>query len=192
MVKSDEELLQEYAQGRREAFSELVERHLTGVYSFLLRFVGDAQDAQDISQETFVKAWRAAATYNAKKSSFKTWLLRVARNAAVDHLRRRRNISFSEFEGEHEHLIAETVADPGELPEELLAKAEDAQTVMRALHELPAKYREVLLLYYTNELTFEELGAMLGEPQNTIKSRHRRALIALREALGRDAPKQAK
>lgn len=183
MDLSDEELLREYAQGRREAFETLAQRHLKGVYSFVLRFVGSAHEAEDIAQETMVKAWRAAGGYDASKSSFKTWLLRIARNSAIDHLRKKRHIPFSEFEGEHENILAETVADPAELPDELLNRAQSAQTLMRALDALSPKHREVLLLYYTNELTFEEVGRMLGEPQNTVKSRHRRALLALRRAL---------
>jgi RNA polymerase sigma-70 factor (ECF subfamily) len=188
MDRSDEELLLEYAQGRHEAFDELAQRHLKGVYSFVLRFVGDTHEAEDVAQETFVKAWRALARYDAAKSSFKTWMLRIARNTAIDHLRKKRHIPFSEIEKDNENLLSETVADTGELPDELLAKADDSRALARALAELSPKHRDILLLYYTNDLTFDEVGELLGEPQNTVKSRHRRALVALREALAR-APK---
>lgn len=97
MTQSDEELITAYLAGNSKAFTVLVERHLNGVYSYVLRFVGD-EVAEDIVQETFIKAWNNIKKYNAGSSKFKTWLLRIARNTAIDFLRKKKHIPFSEFE----------------------------------------------------------------------------------------------
>lgn len=184
MDTTDEELIRAYLAGDESAFAELTHRHLGGVYSFILRFVGSAHDAEDITQDTFLKAWKSLKKYNPSASKFKTWLFRIARNSAIDFLRKKKHIPFSQFETESgANMLTETVADAEELPDALLMKLEDAKELHATLEELPPKAREILLLYYTNDLTFEEIGEMLGEPANTVKSRHRRALQALRKIL---------
>lgn len=173
-----------YLKGDESAFSMLTRRHLTGVYSFIVRFVGNAEEADDITQETFLKAWKSLKKYNQSSSKFKTWLFRIARNSAIDFLRKKKHVPFSQFETEGGvNVLTETVADTEELPDVLLMKLEDAKEVHATLELLPYKPREILLLYYTNDLTFEEIGEILGEPANTVKSRHRRALLALRKIL---------
>lgn len=182
--KSDEELVAAYVAGNEEAFAELVGRHLKTVYTFVLRLVGDEHSAEDIAQETFLKAWRNMKRYRAEASKFKTWILRIARNSAIDYLRKKKHVPMSYFENESgQNVLAETVPDTEVLPDELLARAQDAEALSTALEQLSPRAREVLLLHYANGLTFLEIGDMLNEPQNTVKSRHHRALQALREVL---------
>lgn len=185
MDRTDEELIAAFADGGDEAaFSTLVERHLKTVYSFVVRFVGNEQEAEDIVQETFLKAWKNARQYRAEASKFKTWVLRIARNSAIDHLRKRKHIAFSEFENaEGQNVLAETVADPNELPDELFARKEEVSELQAAMERLSPEAREILLLHYTNGLTFLEIGELLGQPQNTVKSRHHRAILSLKKAL---------
>lgn len=181
MERTDEELIADYLSGEEAAFGELTNRHLRGVYSFALRLVGDAAAAEDISQETFLKAWKSLKKYNQASSKFKTWLLRIARNTAIDYLRKKKHIPLSAFENEAGgNVLAETVADTGELAPTMLERLDDARELHEVLAQLSPKHREILLLYYSNDLTFEEIAQMLGEPANTVKSRHRRALVALR------------
>ncbi len=182
--RSDEELIAAYLTGQEDAFGELTRRHLTGVYSFTLRFVGSVHDAEDIVQDTFLKAWKSLRKYDPRSSKFKTWLFRIARNTAIDFLRKKKHVPFSQFETEGGvNVLTETVASEEELPDTLMMKLEDAKELHTTLEQLPPRAREILLLYYTNELTFEEIGTILGEPTNTVKSRHRRALQALRKIL---------
>ncbi len=184
MDRSDEDLISAYLKGDELAFAELTRRNLAGVYSFIARFVGNAEEADDITQETFFKAWKSLKKYNSRTSKFKTWLLRIARNSAIDFLRKKKHVPFSQFETEEGvNVLTETVPDTEELPDALLIKLEDAKELRKTLEKLPPKAREVLLLYYTNDLTFEDIGEMLGEPANTVKSRHRRALQSLRKIL---------
>ena len=184
MERSDEELLAAYLRGDEEAFSILVDRYLKVVYSFVVRFVGDEHDAEDIVQETFLKAWKSAKSYNESTSKFKTWVLRIARNSAIDHLRKRKQVPFSAFDtDEGLNMLAETVPDTAPLPDEEFAKAQDAESLNKAMQSLNPEAREILLLHYTSGLTFLEIGELLGQPQNTVKSRHHRAVLSLRKVL---------
>jgi RNA polymerase sigma-70 factor (ECF subfamily) len=184
MDKTDEELIADYLGGDEKAFGELTQRHLGGVYSFVLRFIGNPHESEDVAQETFLKAWSNLKKYRKETSKFKTWLMRIARNSAIDYLRKKKHIAFSEFDtDEGENILTETIADTTPLPDETFAKGEDSATLTHALLDLIPPHREILLLYYTNELTFEEIGEALNEPTNTVKSRHRRALQALRKIL---------
>jgi RNA polymerase sigma-70 factor (ECF subfamily) len=190
MDRNDEDLISAYLGGEEPAFAELTGRHLGGVYSFIARFVGNAEEADDITQETFLKAWKSLKKYDSRTSKFKTWLLRIARNSAIDFLRKKKHIPFSQFETEEGvNILTETVPDTEELPDALLIKLEDAEELHKTLEKLPPKAREILLLYYTNDLTFEDIGEMLGEPTNTVKSRHRRAIQLLRKIV---APNNSK
>lgn len=183
MDKSDENLIEEYLKGRQSAFEELTQRHLKSVYSFALRFVGSEADAEDVAQETFLKAWKNLKKYRKESSKFKTWTLRIARNTAIDFLRKKKHVPISRFDTEGGNVLAETVPDPGALAEELMIKLDDTNILTRALSQLSAEHREILLLHYMSGLTFEDIGDALDEPANTVKSRHRRALMVLRKLL---------
>ena len=141
--KTDEILIVEYVGGNEAAFATLVERHLQTVYSFVLRFVGNKEEAEDISQETFLKAWKSIAKYDAASSKFKTWVLRIARNTAIDHLRKKKHIPFSAFSdkasdsGDGSDLFAETIPDTTPLADDIFAAAENREILDRALLGLP-------------------------------------------------------
>ncbi len=191
MPETDEDLVAVYlARGNEDVFAELVKRHLSGVYSFALGLVGQEFAAEDITQEVFLKAWKNIRRYDSTLSKFKTWLLRIARNTCIDYLRKRKSIPFSELASPYADdgadtaaLFAERIPDPDPLPDEILAQAESAEAVVRAVEQLSPRQREVLTLHYTEHLTFEEIGHVLGQPTNTVKSRHHRALAALRGIL---------
>jgi RNA polymerase sigma-70 factor (ECF subfamily) len=136
-------------------------------------------------QETFLKAWKSASQYRQEASKFKTWVLRIARNSAIDYLRKRKYVVFSEFENDAgQNVLVETVPDPTELQDELFARKEDSETLLKAVEQLSPEAREILLLHYTSGLTFQEIGDMLREPPNTVKSRHHRAIQSLKKLLG--------
>ena len=186
MDKSDEELVAGYLAGDEACFAALAKRHLAAVYSLAARMAGRSH-ADDIAQEVFIKAWKNLSKFRPDVSKFKTWLMRIARNATVDVLRKKKIPVFSDFEnGGQESSFAEDLRDQGPLADEVLAAAGDNAELAAAIQKLSPAHREIVLLYYYNDYTFGELGAMLNAPQNTIKSRHRRALQTLREAL---APK---
>ena len=183
MEHSDEQLISEYLDGSEKALETLVDRHMINAYNFAFKLVNDSQAANDITQEAFIKAWKNIRGFK-RGSTFQTWLFAITRNVAIDWLRRRKEVAFSAFENERgENILTETLTDTGFLPDELLARAEDARFVGILLEELDPLYRDVLKLRYSSNMTFEEIGELLKRPLHTVKSQHRRALIALRRSL---------
>lgn len=187
MQRKDQELIRDYLSGDESAITLLVDRHLKGVLNFAYRLVGNRQNAEDISQETFLKMWRNLKKYR-QGENFKTWLFTIARNTAIDLLRKKNNLAFSDFENDDgNNSFAESLADSEPLPDEIFARAEEKAFLDNVLSGLSPSHRETLLLYYTEHLTFDDIGKILGKSLNTVKSRHRRAVIELRKLL--NAPK---
>ncbi|MBA3789317.1 sigma-70 family RNA polymerase sigma factor [Patescibacteria group bacterium] len=181
----DHELIPLAKNDDRAAFQTLVERYLPEVYRFCHNFIGNTADAEDATQETFVKAWRNIRRFHENKS-FKTWLFAIAKNSAIDIMRKRRSVPFSRFDTDDaENVLVATLADPEPLPEELFARKTLAKKVRKVLAELPPRDRTILSLRYDEELSFEDISRILSMPANTIRSLHRRALIALRKKFER-------
>ena len=183
MSPEDSQLIAEYRNGKKEAFDTLVKRHFNHVYAFVSRLTNAEEDSADITQDVFVKVWKNLGHYRLNEP-FKPWLLQIARNSAIDWLRKRKNIAFSAFDSDSgDNVLSDTLADEEELPDEIAARAEDAQTLSTTLAHLSLPERDVLLLYYEQELTFDEISKLLKEPLHTVKSRARRALIKLKGML---------
>jgi RNA polymerase sigma-70 factor (ECF subfamily) len=184
MEKDDAQLISEYLAGEESSFRVLVERHVKPVFNFVLRLTGSSQDAEDISQEAFIKVWRNLRKYRGGQS-FKVWLYTIARRTAIDWLRRKRHLPFSIFDDEEgSNALVETLADDSPLPDEMAAAAEDRAVLSAAISRLPACYRQVLSLRCDGECDFTEIGQIIGRPQNTVRSQYQRAVAILRRLLG--------
>ncbi|MDP2655108.1 MAG: sigma-70 family RNA polymerase sigma factor [bacterium] len=180
----DQILIKKYIQGDEKSLEILILAYIKPIYSFVYRYGGNGQDAEDITQEVFVKVWRHIKRFDQSKS-FKTWIFAIAKNTAIDSLKKKKTIPFSEFENEAgENMLTEMLADPAPLPQELLEKAGVARMLRSTMDKLSPKYRMVLFLRYNDHFNFREIAESLGEPLHTIKSRHRRALIIMRKLLG--------
>lgn len=183
MKKTDEQLISDYLEGDEKSLGVLVDRYLTNAYNFAYKLVNDRGVALDITQESFIKVWKNIRKYR-QGSNFQTWLFTITRNTAIDWLRKKKELAFSTFENEKsENTFAETLVDGASSPLELLAQAEDTIFVETLLNELNPQYRDVLTLRYSSDFTFEEIGKLLKRPLHTVKSQHRRALVALRRLL---------
>lgn len=183
MKRTDDQLISKYLDGDEKALGVLLDRHLSNAYTFAFRLTGDRQAAEDITQESFIKAWKNIRGFK-RGSSFQTWLFTITRNSAIDWLRRKKEVAFSAFENERgDNVLIDTLADVEPLPDELLVRAEDAAFVQVLLSELDPRYRDVLTLRYSSNLTFAEIGRLLQRPPHTVKSQHHRAIIALRRSL---------
>jgi RNA polymerase sigma-70 factor (ECF subfamily) len=177
-LESDERLMLRFQKGEVRAFEELVRRHRTPVFSFLLRLTGDRGRAEDLCQETFLRVVRAAEAWE-PRALFRTWLYAVARNQAQDEARRR---AFRRTEPDADAAAAAGASDePG--PEEAAAGALLRPKLEAALAALPEEQREVFLLREHAGLRFPEIAEVTGASENTVKSRMRYALEALRERL---------
>lgn len=183
MIENDKQIITDYLEGKTGDFSLLVENNIKLVYRYAFRIARDVEDAEDITQETFVKVWKNIHKFDTDKN-FKTWLLGIAHNTAIDLLRKRRSFVFSDFDTEKGgNSITDFLPDPGLLSPELFEQIELKNILDEALSELSPSYREVLTLYFEEDLTFKEIGEVLGKPLNTVKSQQRRALQALKELL---------
>lgn len=181
--RSDAELAVAYLAGEEAALTGLVNRHLKTVYNFVLRQSGEEAVAEDVTQETFIKAWKSLKKFDPKRR-FLTWLLAIARNTFLDQLKKKNPVAFSELEREDgSNPVADSLEDSAPLPSELFERKDLAAQVERALSELPAGQREVVHLHYLGQLTFAEIGEISGEPLHTVKSRHFRAMAELRKRL---------
>lgn len=179
----DEQLIADYLAGDKEALEILIKRYFKRIYGFAYRYAGNSQDAEDITQEVFVKAWRNLKKFDQNKN-FKTWIFHIAKNTSLDLLKKKKAIPFSSFGAEEgENFFTGTLADPAPLPSELFERADIALVLNSAVEKLPPKYHAILFFYYNDRFTFREIAEILGEPLHTVKSRHRRALIQLRKLL---------
>ena len=188
---SDEILAGKALAGDDSALEALVERYTSAVYNYARRLCGNDEEAQDITQDALVKVWANLGKFRSEQALFKTWLWRIVRNTVFDSLRKhtRAHTAFSAFDTEDGNALTDSLTDNEPMQDERYAQAEDAAMLEKALQQLPIPARDVLLLRYREELTFDEIGATLDEPLNTVKSRHRRALESLRKIIeGADFP----
>lgn len=180
---TDAELIKEIKEGDDTALDILVRRHISAIYTFCLRFTGSAEDAQDATQETFLKAWKNIGRFDTRKS-FRTWLYAIARNTATDLLRKRKHIPFSLFDtDDSETSVADSLIDEELLPDQVFERTSDAEEIRDAVEELKPRDQLIISMRYEEELPFEDIAKILRIPAATVRSLHRRALSALRNTL---------
>lgn len=170
---SDETLLAGLAAGEKDAAIAFVRRYQARVYGLIITIVRDPGTAEDVAQETFVRAWRNAGTYDARRGRVGTWLLTIARNVAIDAMRARRPEPLDPV------MIAARVqraATNDSVPEERMR-------VRGALAELPEPQRRALFLAAFAGRTAREIGELEDVPVGTIKTRIRTAMLKLRDSL---------
>ena len=158
--------------GDRRAFSRLVRRYQDRVYRFVLRMVNSHDEALELTQDTFINAWQALPDWR-PDAEFRTWLFRIASNAAMDCLRRRKVVEFVALEEEYDA----PAEGPG--PEAQLQTKQRLVALESALARLPPDQREILLLREVEDMSYAEIGATLGINEGTVKSRLARAREAL-------------
>jgi RNA polymerase sigma-70 factor (ECF subfamily) len=191
---SDEQLLAAYRGGDVRAFERLLARYEKPIWSFLRRFVRDAEAAEDLLQEVFLRVVRDAQGSTAAwkgDAKFSTWLYTIARNLCIDRARRtavRGSASLDgsghgEADAEAPASLHERMAAPGPATDAVVAGREAAQRIDRAVAELPDDQREVFLMREVMEMPFAEIASAVGVSEPTVKSRMRYALEKLRAAL---------
>jgi len=182
---SDGVLAQQTLAGDQQAFEALVKRYSTPLFNFICRFLGDYDQACDISQQVFLQLYLSLSTLRTG-DPLKAWLFQVARNRCLDELRRKHAIHFSELESvsdEDELSPLAAMPDTSPLPEELAERHDLQECLQRAIEALPPKFRSVVLLRYAGQLSFSEIGQVLAMPEATAKTYFQRAKPLLRTAL---------
>lgn len=185
LIPRDEALAFEAQEGNMQALAALVERHKGRVYRTLYQIIGNAEDAEDLSQEVFLKLFRALGSYRGD-AAFTTWLHRLTLNAAFDWLRARRRRPLTvplEPPEEEAREPVTPVAPPAEGPEETALRSERRQQLRQAIEALSPEYRDVVILYHFHHLSYQQIGDRLGLPVRTVETRLYRARAQLRKRL---------
>ena len=185
MDQDDRAVVEAVLRGQQHRFADLVGRYQSQIINYTCRMLGNYEDAVDLSQDVFLKAYSALGSYR-PQYPFAAWLFRIARNAAIDEIRKRRLHTVSldapvEFD---DGSAGREVESEGRDPQDSYLGLEFADRISGAINELPEKYREPIVLRHAAELSYEEIAEALELPLGTVKTRIFRARDALRKSLG--------
>ncbi|MFN8653078.1 MAG: sigma-70 family RNA polymerase sigma factor [Gemmatimonadales bacterium] len=187
-AQTDQEIVALAREGREAAYRELIRRYERPVFSLVLRMVRDRQLAEDLAQETFIKALNAIATYR-PEFKFSSWIFKIANNAAIDHLRRREVDTLS-LDGSPNatsqddiEATALQVGDKSETPLAELEARELGTAIEKAIGQLRPEYRSCIMLRHVEGLAYEEIAQLLDLPLGTVKTYIHRARHELRGML---------
>lgn len=188
MTWTDEELVARSKTGDTESFNQLVKRWERPIFALAYRTLGREEDARDVTQETFLRAFRALAGFKGD-AKFSSWLYRIALNLCRDWMRKDRRAPVVAIpEGvEVEQLDADR--RPSETVEDLAARAELSRVVAKAMEKLPAEQRQAIILKEYHGLTFQEIADLMKCPLSTVKTRVYQGLSTLRTQLGEEKKK---
>ena len=175
--------------GDQRACRDLVQRYQRQVFSVILRVIRRREDAEDLTQETFVRMFRALDRYDPERP-FTAWLFTIATRLAIDHLRRRRvptvSLTVSEPGSTEERTL--DVEDSGPGPEQITSNIEEERRAQSLIDTLPEHYRIVVLLRHQQDLSYEEIAEALNLPLGTVKARIHRARALLRDRIEGQIP----
>lgn len=185
-IEADLALLRRIAARDEVALADLYDRHSRLAYSVIMRILRNPSDAEDVLQETFVRVWSRAETYDARLGSPAAWLTRIARNRAIDRLRARRvreDISVEHGTGPDGEVVPLAALETRETPEVVLQENATADAVRAAMAALSAVQRELIEAAFFEGYTHHELSTRFGVPLGTVKTRIRTGLTAMRGRL---------
>lgn len=186
--QEEQEIIRKVLSGDTEAFEALVIEHQNKVYSLALRMVGNEEDARDMAQEAFIRAFNSLTGFRGD-SKFSVWLYRLTSNICIDFLRSRakkRTVSMTWTDDEGEESGELEIPDERYSPETQLERSAVRDSVRRGLDSLSPQYRQILVLREINGLSYEEIGKVLGIEEGTVKSRIFRARKKLCDFLLRE------
>jgi len=183
-VEQDQELLDRCLTGEDSAWEALLRGYTRKIYNLCYRFTGRVEEAEDLTQEVFIKVFQTLKSYDAAQGSFSTWLNRVARNHLVDHYRRTRKDRVTSSL-EDELPAAEEKPSPHMEPTDRVESRERREILQLALDKLSPDLREAVILRDLHDLDYEEIALVLKVPQGTVKSRINRGRLELGRVLKR-------
>ncbi|MCX6723990.1 MAG: RNA polymerase sigma factor [Candidatus Staskawiczbacteria bacterium] len=177
---TDENLIKQYLKGDEKSLEFLIARYLKQIYNFVYKNVGDQAEAEDITQEVFVKVWRNIKKFDQNKN-FKPWIFQIAKNTSIDSLRKKKTTPFSRFENEKgQNLLVENIVSA---PMNLIEKISDKKFLATVMQNLTGEEQKIMNMRHIDGLSFKEIADIFKEPINTVKSRHRRILLKLKKSI---------
>jgi RNA polymerase sigma-70 factor (ECF subfamily) len=184
MTWTDEELVAKSIRGDADSFNELVVRWERPIYALAYRTIGREEDARDVCQETFLRAFRALPGFRGQ-AKFSSWLYRIALNLCRDWIRRERRAPVVQPPEDVDLIEMAAAAEPSESIEDLVARKDLSRMVERAMALLPEEQRTAIVLKEYHGLTFQEIAELVGCPLSTVKTRLYQGLIVLRRELAK-------
>jgi RNA polymerase sigma-70 factor, ECF subfamily len=181
-LEPDAQLVQQCLRGEGSAWEELVRRHTRRVFNLCYRFTNNSTDAQDLSQEVFLRVYRTLPSYRPAFGAFPTWLTSVTRNLLVDHYRRTRHDRVTDSIDDAMPVLEEKHSS-ARMPDKLAEAAELSVQLQHALGRLSPELREAVILRDLQGLEYNEIQAVLEVPEGTVKSRINRGRIELARVL---------
>jgi len=178
--------------GDASAWEDIVRLYNRRIYNLCYRFTNSADDAQDLTQDVFIKLYRTLGSYDVEKGAFTTWLTTLTRNLLVDHFRRSRqdrvtdSIDGTSREEEDALSISDRLEDPRPSPDDRLASKETQKMVQTALARLSPELREAVILRDLQDMDYKEIAGTLRVPEGTVKSRINRGRMELARLLSRN------
>ena len=191
MPWTDEELVAKSISGDADSFNELVLRWERPIYALAYRTIGREEDARDVCQETFLRAFRALPGFRGQ-AKFSSWLYRIALNLCRDWIRRERRAPIVQPPEDVDVMELAAASEPSESIEDLVARKDLSRAVERAMALLPDEQRTAIVLKEYHGLTFQEIAELLGCPLSTVKTRLYQGLTVLRRELAKGEQQRAK
>ncbi len=176
--------------GDQEAFARLIEVYQTPIFNLTYRMLGDAAEAEDAAQETFLRAYTRLASYDVQRP-FKTWLFSIASHHCIDRLRKRR-LTWLSIDDPLPADLAPALAEKSPGPEEQAARGEQSVLIHRQLARLSPDDRAVIVMRYWYDFSYEEIAEATGSTLSAVKSRLHRARLALAERLADERKKNGR
>ena len=173
------------------AWEEIVQRYNRRIYNICYRFAGSSDDAQDLTQEVFIKMFRTLSSYDVERGAFMTWVTTITRNLLVDHFRKskqdRVTDSLDATASDHEDAmpLGDRIPDGGPAPDSGVQSRETKETVHEALQKLSPELREAVILRDLQDMDYREIATVLKVPEGTVKSRINRGRAELARLLQR-------
>jgi len=184
MKEEEKEVIKRAISGDQEAYSLILRSYRDAVFGLVYRIIRDREEADDITQETFIRAFKSLRYYT-PKYALSTWLFRIATNRCIDHLRKRkiRTISLDQGMKTEKGELRREIPDTSSRPDELFFQKRRVVSIEQAIGSLPPKYKEVIYLKHNEERTYEEIAQILNLPLGTVKVRIFRTRELLKKKL---------
>jgi RNA polymerase sigma-70 factor, ECF subfamily len=181
-LEPDAQLVQQCLQGDGSAWEELVRRHTRRIFNICYRFTGNGTEAEDLSQDVFLRVYKTLGSYRSAHGGFATWMTSVTRNLLIDHYRRTKRDRITDSL-EDSMTVVENKESAGRRPDQQLLLGELSSQVQTALTKLSPELREAVILRDLQQLEYNEIRQVLDVPEGTVKSRINRGRIELARIL---------